>query len=238
MRTLSIVIPTYNESKNIGPLAERLQAVLSGHFEYEVIIVDDNSPDDTAGVVNALSPDLCFSVIKRVTERGLSSAVLAGIAKAQYPYVQVMDADLSHPPEAIPALYEAAEREQADIVVGSRYVKGGSTDDAWTFFRRLNSWGATVLALPLVNIKDPMAGFFLFRKSILEGSRLDPIGYKILLEIIVKSGTKKVSEVPIHFSQRLYGKSKLSLKEQLNYFRHVLKLYRFKLTSLFAPARG
>jgi len=234
MRTLSIIIPTFNEAHNIEPLAENIHRVLVGNFSYEVIVVDDASDDGTAERVEALPASYNFSVIRRKNERGLASAVLLGIKKANYSNIVVMDADLSHPPEEIPVFVEKAEREHADIVVGSRYVEGGSTDYSWTIYRRLNTWLATFLILPLVRINDPMAGFFLMKKELIKKDvPLDPIGYKILLELIVKTSPQKICEVPIHFHKRLYGKSKLSFKEQLNYLRHVSRLYRFKLRGLF-----
>jgi dolichol-phosphate mannosyltransferase len=139
-----------------------------------------------------------------------------------------MDADLSHPPEAIPGLLDALA-EGADFVVGSRFVKGGSTDDDWGFFRWLNSRVATCLALPLTALKDPMSGFFaLRRETFLAGREFNPIGYKIGLELLIKCDCRRVVEVPIHFADRRFGESKLSFREQLRYVQHLRRLYIYK----------
>ena len=144
---------------------------------------------------------------------------------ARHPVVVVMDADLSHPPEKIPDMILALEAGQ-QLVIGSRYVPGASTDDTWGFFRWLNSQVATLLARPLTSCHDPMAGFFVLRKAELKNARgLNPIGYKIALELIVKCGLENVGEVPIHFADRRFGKSKLTFKEQLRYLQHLRRLY-------------
>jgi dolichol-phosphate mannosyltransferase len=139
-----------------------------------------------------------------------------------------MDADLSHPPEAIPKMLHKLE-EGADFVIGSRYVQGGSTSDDWGFLRWLNSRVATLLARPLTSARDPMAGFFAFRRSSFEaGHDFNPVGYKIGLEFIVKCGCERVVEVPIHFEDRQLGKSKLTMRQQLLYIKHLRRLYTFK----------
>jgi dolichol-phosphate mannosyltransferase len=139
-----------------------------------------------------------------------------------------MDADLSHPPEDIPRFLQHL-REGADFVVGSRYVDGGSTDAQWGVFRWLNSRIATLLARGLTDIKDPMAGFFAFPRQILEAAPpLLPLGYKIGLEILVKGNCRKVIEIPIFFSDRIRGKSKLTFRQQLYYLQHLRRLYQFR----------
>src|SRR5262249_50588976 len=141
----------------------------------------------------------------------------------------VMDADLSHPPERLPDLVTTLQSEGTDFVIGSRYVPGGGTDENWGLFRWLNSKFATLLAWPLTSTHDPMAGFFAIRRSTFESAApLDPIGYKIGLELIVKCRCRTIKEVPIRFRDRMLGKSKLSLKEQLNYLRHLRRLYDFR----------
>jgi dolichol-phosphate mannosyltransferase len=151
-----------------------------------------------------------------------------GINRSRRDVVVVMDADLSHPPEKIPELL-AALRNGADMAVGSRFTDGGSTADDWGPLRWLNSRVATLLAMPLTTISDPMSGFFAVRRATLGDLRdFDPIGYKILLEIIVKCRCRYVFEVPIHFENRRLGASKLSLSEQLKYFRHLRRLYMFR----------
>jgi hypothetical protein len=150
---------------------------------------------------------------------------------AHHDYIVVMDADLSHPPEAIPALVDKLHKDEADFVIGSRYVDGGKTED-WSRLRWLNSYGATLLAKPLVGtVKDPMAGFFgLRREALRHADPLNPIGYKIGLELIAKTHIKahRVAEVPITFRNRLHGESKLTMKEQFRYLEHLSRLYDYK----------
>jgi dolichol-phosphate mannosyltransferase len=143
--------------------------------------------------------------------------------------VVVMDADLSHPPEVIPQLIEALDGG-AEIAVGSRYVDGGSTADDWGVLRWVNSRVASLLARPLTRLRDPMAGFFALRRSTFEaGTDWNPVGYKILLECVVKCDCRRVAEVPIHFVDRAHGESKLTLREQLLYIRHLRRLYTHRL---------
>jgi len=145
----------------------------------------------------------------------------------------VMDADLSHPAERIPDMLALLEHNKKDFVVGSRYVAGGSLDPSWTWFRLLNSKVATWLALPLARIRDPMSGFFAFRRADMpETHLLSPIGYKIGLELLVKGNFKKPGEVPIHFADRVHGESKLTWKEQVRYLRHLRRLYQFRFPFL------
>jgi dolichol-phosphate mannosyltransferase len=140
----------------------------------------------------------------------------------------VMDADLSHPPESIPAILSEL-RQGSDFVVGSRYVEGGMTDDNWGMLRWLNSRVATVLARPFTSIKDPMSGFFALSRATYAGAdELNPIGYKIGLELLVKCRCKRVSEVPISFSDRILGESKLTAREQLRYLQHIRRLFLYK----------
>jgi dolichol-phosphate mannosyltransferase len=166
----------------------------------------------------------------RKNERGLSSAVIAGMGLAKGNVLVVMDADLSHPPEMISALVAALDDQAVDFVIGSRYVSGGGTDEDWGLFRYLNSKVATWLARPLTSAKDPMAGFFAIRKPTFERAfeELNPVGYKIGLELIVKGGCRQIAEVPIQFHDRVHGESKLSFREQLNYVRHLKRLYEYR----------
>jgi dolichol-phosphate mannosyltransferase len=140
-----------------------------------------------------------------------------------------LDADLSHPPEAIPMMLERFGETGVDFVVASRYVPGGSTDGGLGPLRWINSKVATALARPLTSLKDPMSGFFSIPKTVYEkAAPLNPVGYKIALELIVKCNCSNIREIPIHFAQRQFGESKLSLAERLNYLRHLSRLLRFK----------
>ncbi len=163
-------------------------------------------------------------VLHRTDKRGLSSAVLDGFAAAGGDILVVMDADLSHPPEKIPEMVAQITEGRADMVVGSRHVSGGSIED-WPIHRRLISKTATLLARPLTKVKDPMSGFFALRRSVIEGVTLDPVGYKIGLEILVKGRHTKVGEVPIRFANRKAGQSKLGGAVMLRYIDHVTTLY-------------
>jgi dolichol-phosphate mannosyltransferase len=231
--TVSIIVPTYKEAENLPLLVPQVASALAPYgWAWELIVVDDNSPDDTRQVLDQLSsrfPQLRYHI--RKNDRGLSSAVLAGIELSRHDYLLVMDADLSHPPEAIPSMIEKLIRGEADFVIGSRYVTGGKTED-WSRLRYLNSAGATLLAKPLVGtVKDPMAGFFaLRRESLRRSDPLNPIGYKIGLELIAKTGItpERVAEVPITFRNRVHGESKLTLKEQFRYLEHLSRLYDYK----------
>ncbi len=228
---VSIIVPTYREAENLGVLIPRVSdALKSAGISAEIIVVDDNSPDGTPEVCRVLSESHPLRLVVRTTERGLSSAVLAGMNVAQGDMLLVMDADLSHPPEKIPEIVAALRNPQTDFVIGSRYTAGGSTAEDWGLFRWLNSKGATLLAWPLTSTKDPMAGFFALRRAdyLKAVERLDPIGYKIGLELLVKCGCRWVAEVPITFQDRLHGESKLTLKEQLNYLRHLRRLYNYR----------
>ncbi len=222
---LSLIVPTYNESENITALVERVHSALSG-YSYEIIVVDDNSPDGTADLAKSLSNKYPVKVVVRTRERGLATAVVAGFAEATGQLLGVIDADLQHPPEMIPTLLQAA-RDGADVVIASRYVPGGGTED-WNWFREFMSRGAklpAILLLPsLRGVKDPLSGFFLFRKRIIEGITLAPIGYKILLEVLIRGKAGKVVEVPFTFKGREHGQSNLTFKEQVNYLAHLGRL--------------
>ncbi len=231
--TISIVVPTYREAENLPLLVPDVAAAMSSRgWVWEIIVVDDNSPDATPEVLSQLAarfPQFRYTI--RTAERGLSSAVLAGISLAMNDFVVVMDADLSHPAAAIPAMIDKLLRNDADFVIGSRYVDGGSTED-WSRLRWLNSWGATMLAKPLVgDVKDPMAGFFAMRReSLRQADPLNPIGYKIALELLTKTkiAHARVAEVPILFRNRVHGESKLTMKEQFRYLEHLSRLYDYK----------
>lgn len=226
---VSVIIPTFREAENLPVLVPRLAAALQqAELTFEIVIVDDNSPDATAQVCAELATQYPVRLEVRATERGLSSAVLHGMNVARGDVLVCLDADLSHPPEKVPELVKTL-RDGADIVIGSRYVRGGTTAEGWGLFRRLNSKAATLMAWPLTATSDPMAGFFAIGRDTFEAAQnLDPIGYKIALELLVKCRCTDVREVPIHFENRLHGASKLSFKEQVNYLRHLKRLYEFK----------
>ncbi len=221
---LTVVVPTFNERENLPALADTLFPALGmAGIRGELLVVDDDSPDGTAEAALALAGRLPVRVLVRRGRTGLSSAVLEGVRAAAAPVVCVMDADLSHPPEAVPLLYFEVVTG-ADIAVGSRLVGGGGVE-GWPLGRRLISKGATLLARPLTPVSDPMSGFFCFRRSLLVGARLEPEGYKILLEILARCDIARAVEVPYTFRDRRAGKSKLSGRVMRQYLSHLLRLY-------------
>jgi dolichol-phosphate mannosyltransferase len=228
---VSVIVPTYREAENLPVLVPKISDALErAGLTGEILIVDDNSPDDTEPCCRELALSYPLRLLIRREERGLSSAVVHGLRQARGRVLVVMDADLSHPPEKVPDLVGAVESGQGDFVIGSRYVAGGSTEEGWGVYRWLNSKVATLLAWPLASARDPLAGFFALNRTTFESAnRLDPVGYKIGLELMVKCRCRKVKEVPIAFGNRLHGASKLSLKEQVNYLRHLKRLYEYRL---------
>jgi dolichol-phosphate mannosyltransferase len=227
---VTVIIPTFCEAENLPLLVPRIAFALNGAgISYEILVVDDNSQDGTHQACIELATTYPVHLEIRTHKRGLSSAVVDGMEIANGSILVVMDADLSHPPEKIPELVRLIQMEEADFAIGSRYAPGGATDENWGLFRWINSKVATVLAWPLTRIHDPMAGFFALRRTTFEAcARLDPIGYKIALELLVKSGCRKIKETPITFHDRVHGASKLTVKEQANYLRHLGRLYAFR----------
>ncbi len=228
-QTVSIVVPTFREAANIPRLAERIQAALSDSgLAWELLLVDDNSEDGSEAVAAELAGRLPVRLVtRRRPPRDLSLSVIEGIRLSRFDRLVVMDADLSHPPERIADLLAALEAD-CDMVIGSRYAPGGLIDRTWSPWRLLNSRLATSLALPLVGCSDPMAGFFATdRRRLPDLQSLQPIGYKIALELMVR-GKLRVKELPIDFRDRSLGSSKMNWRQQLNYLRHLYRLYRCK----------
>ncbi len=227
---ISIIIPALNEAENLPLLAQRIAAALEGRA-YEILIVDDDSRDGTPDVCAKLAEGYPLRLIVRQRPRhGLSGAVLEGMKQARGEFLVVMDADLQHPPERIGALVAPLERDEADFTLGSRYVPGGETAEAWSVARRFNSAVATWLARPFSGkVRDPMSGFFaLKRRTYEQAQRLTPLGYKIGLELMCKCRISRPVEVPIHFDLRRKGESKLTLKQQFRYLEHLSRLYDFQ----------
>ena len=232
--TVSIIIPTYNESKNILSLLDRINDTLSKSLRTQIIIVDDNSPDGTGIIVENHIKNLkqltnnTINILHRKTKNGLGSAIMHGIKNAVGDLIVVMDSDLSHPPTVIPKLINTLKKSQCDIVIASRYVSGGSILN-WNFKRKLMSKVATFIAKRGLGLdtKDPMSGFFAFKKNILDGINLDALGYKILLEMLVKTRNTKIKEIPYTFQNRKAGSSKLDASTISDYCKSVWKLYLY-----------
>jgi dolichol-phosphate mannosyltransferase len=231
MTSISIVVPTYKEAENLVALCKSLDEVMAQtELSYELLIVDDQSPDDTVAIAKTLAEQYPLRLIQPDgRERDLSLSVLDGLREAASDVVVVMDADLSHPVEKVPELVGILAGSDKIFVAGSRYVAGGQFDGGWSFWRFLNSWFATLLALPLTRCSDPMTGFFAIRKQDLPDlEKLRPIGYKIALELMVRGEFGNIKEVPIAFKDRAAGDSKMNLRQQLNYIRHLRRLYLYK----------
>ena len=231
---ISIIIPTYNESQNILNILKSIKDNLPKNISAQAIVVDDNSPDGTGKIVEDYLKNLkkitnyTIEVIHRKTKDGLGSAILKGIQQATGDTIVVMDSDFSHPPQVIPKLIESIKKYQYDIAVASRYIKGGKIEN-WSAKRKLISKFATLIAKKGLGIdtRDPMSGFFAFKKNILNGLNLDAIGYKILLEILVKAKNVSITEIPYTFQDRELGSSKLGIKTVFDYYKSVWKLYRY-----------
>ncbi len=220
---LSVIVPTYNEATSLPPLASRLATALDGR-EWELVVVDDGSPDGTADLAESLAPRLPVRVVRRHGKAGLASAVVAGFQAARGDVLVVMDADLSHPPEVVPALADAIANG-ADLAVGSRYVKGGGTVD-WPLVRRVGSRAASLLGNALVPVRDATSGFFALRRSVVDGVRLNAIGFKIGFEIMARGRYRRVVEVPYVFRDREAGASKLGGGQMLAYLVQVGQVAR------------
>ncbi len=223
----SLVLPTFNERRNIGPLIGRIEMVLNQEpIDFEIIVVDDDSPDETWRLAQEIAKeDSHLQVIRREGARGLATAVVEGWKAARGDILGVMDADLQHPPEILPDLLGPILRGTADIAIASRHTSGGGVGE-WNLPRRIVSRGATTLAFLLLPqilrfIQDPMSGFFLMKRSVIDSALLKPTGYKILLEILAKGNYRRIREVPYVFEERKNGKSKLGPKQYLEFLMHV-----------------
>lgn len=232
MKGLSIIIPTYNEKENVCSLIEKIEDVMQkAKVEYEIIVVDDNSPDKTWQLVEALTKKKsCIRLIRRMKERGLSTAVMAGFDAARFDTLAAMDADLSHDPKILPAMFKKILSGN-DLIVGKRKKTIG-----WPWYRKLISWAAALPAKLLLklSIADPMSGYFMLSaglyenyKQVLKANNEKPQGFKVLLDLAVKTNPKKISEVSFVFAQRKAGKSKLSTKVALEYIKMLIHLSRF-----------
>jgi len=223
MYDLTVIIPTFKEESNIATIIREVDAVLSRNaINGEILVVDDNSPDRTIGIVRDLQKTIPhLSLVVRNEDHGLSQSVVEGFQKAQSDIFLVMDADLSHPPDHIPEML-AEIRAGNDIVIGSRYMEGGGIKK-WPLKRRVISKGATFLGrLLFPEIRDPVSGFFAVKKSVVEHAELKPRGYKILLEVLGKGTWKTAKEIPFEFVDRAVGSSKLGLDTITEYAAQVI----------------
>ncbi len=225
IRRASIILPTFDEAENLPELIPRIAAL---DPRFEVIVVDDHSPDGTARVADGLAQKYLVEVVERSGKLGLASAVIDGVTKrAAAPVIVVMDADLSHDEQIIPQLVASVEAG-SDLAIGSRFASGGLTEDSWP--RRFFSWSAKQVARFVlgVRVQDPMSGFFAMRREafIALAPKLKPRGFKILLEILVRMRPHKVAEVGFRFRARQKGESKLTAKIAGQYLRMIFDLWR------------
>lgn len=227
--SLSLVIPTYNERPNIVPLVAELVVALGGS-SWEVVFVDDSTDGTDARIAELGRSDARIRLIHRDENRGgLAGAVVEGIAVARGTYVGVLDADLQHPPDRVPLLLDEAVRSDVDVVVASRYISGGSAGGLEGPLRVFYSRGLRFLSRSifprrLATISDPLGGYFIVRRSVLDGVSLRPIGYKILLEILVRCKWTSAGEVPYCFDTRRYGTSKATFRQGVQFLRHIATL--------------
>jgi dolichol-phosphate mannosyltransferase len=226
----SLVIPTYNECKNVKSIVEKLSRLLDGSIpgNYELIVVDDNSPDRTWEVAQSLTAEYPqLRVMRREEERGLSTAVIRGWQAARGEVLGVIDADLQHPPETLLQLLAEIQRG-ADLAAASRHVADGGVSD-WSVVRRFLSRGAQTVGLLILpgvvgRVSDPMSGYFMVRRSCIAGKTMNPAGYKILIEVLGRGDIRWIGEVGYVFQERQEGESKVTWKQYIEYLRHLVRL--------------
>ena len=226
---LSVVIPTYNERERLAELIHTITSTFrSAGIRGEVIVVDDNSPDGTGEVANQLAQqDDNVKVIHRPGKLGLGSAVIKGFSAAQGNVLGVMDADFGHPPALLPHMLDEI-RKDADFVVASRYIPGGSTR-GWSTSRLILSRLGCRLARPLTPVRDATSGFFLVKRPVIHNTQLSAVGFKICLELLVRGHAHAVVELPYVFTNRIIGESKMNAHETLRYLRQLGNLFVYQL---------
>lgn len=222
---VSVVVPTYNESAGIEKLISTLTGVFSAAaIKGEIVIVDDNSPDGTGAIVDALAQKYPVRCVHRAGKLGLASAVIDGWRTCSSPIIGVMDADFSHDPTIIPQLVGPIRSGECELAIGSRYIPGGGISN-WPWRRKITSKVAILFARPLTKVRDITSGYFFMRREVIDGVELDPIGFKIGLEVIMKGKYRAVKEVPYVFTDRTLGTSKLNSGEIVNYLKQLAKIY-------------
>jgi len=225
----SLVVPTYNEAGGIERLISTLDEIFkANNLDGEIIVVDDNSPDGTGAIVDRLAQSYPVRCLHRPGKMGLSSGVIDGwaFARPESEAVGAMDADFSHDAKIVPRMVKALE-DGYGLAIGSRYVPGGGIEN-WPLKRKVTSLVAIALAKPLTPVRDITSGFFLIKRDALTGVELDPIGFKIGLEVIAKAHYGRVIEIPYVFTDRIVGESKLNQKEIVNYLRQLGRIYALK----------
>jgi len=239
MKNLTVLLPTFNEKGNVVPLVQRIrQALKEKNWNYEILFIDDSN-DETPQVIQKLmreNPQIRLVCRKKEERTGLATAFLTGFALAQGEYICCLDSDLQHPPETIPCLLEKAYQEGADLVVATRYARGGSAvglgslKTVYGIYRRAVSLGfkyfTQILFIPTRKTSDPLGGFFLLKKELVKGISFQPKGFKILVEILMRTKPNKVAEVPYVFLARENDQSKANLRQGLEFLRHLWVIFR------------
>ena len=234
----SLVLPTYNEAGNISDMVKILSELLDGYLpgQYELIVIDDNSPDQTWQLAQELTPYYPqLRVMRRLEEKGLSTAVIRGWQVARGEILGVIDADLQHPPQVLGQLLQEMEKG-ADLALASRHVEGGGVSE-WSIIRRFLSRGAQMLGLLILpevisRLSDPMSGYFMVRRSAIAGKYLSPVGYKILIEVAARGRIRWIAEAGYVFRERQAGESKVTWKQYIEYIQHLLRL-RLSISARF-----
>jgi dolichol-phosphate mannosyltransferase len=221
-----VVVPTYNERDRLAELVGTLRGEFrSRGLAGEILIVDDRSPDGTGAIADGLSAgDPLVRVVHRAGKMGLGTAVMEGFARARADVLGVLDADLSHPPAMLVAMFAVMGATGADMVIGSRYIRGGG-EAGWSKARLLMSQLACLLARTLTPVRDATSGLFLVRRDVIAGVAIAAGGFKICLELLVRGRPSTVAEVPYVFAGRTAGRSKMNLKEALGYLTQLRALY-------------
>ena len=228
--TRARVVPTYNERDRLPELVRVIFDVYrNAGVEGELVIVDDNSPDGTGKLADELALRFPVRVIHRPGKLGLGTAVIDGFNASEAEYVGVIDADLSHPPDLVPRMLRAIQDAHADIVIGSRYIPGGGTRN-WELSRVLMSRFACLLARGLTPVKDVTSGFFLIRRELARNVTISAGGFKICLELLIRSTPRLVIEVPYVFTGRTAGQSKMNLAEAMGYLKQLRDLRAYRRT--------
>jgi len=228
MGKISVIVPTYNERDNIEKIVGDVLAALGGEG-VEVVVVDDDSPDGTGEIADRLSEKHPVKVVHRKDKKGLASAVVEGFDQAGGEIFAVIDADGSHPVKTLAQMLDKI-KDGADLVFATRYVEGGGIVN-WPATRRIISKAANLLARPLTSSTDPVSGYFMLKRGVVEGAQLNPKGFKIGLEVLVKGRYRKYVEIPYTFTNRKKGESKLGGGEIIGYLHHLMLLYSHKIKS-------
>lgn len=238
MYDLTVIIPTFREERNIRKMVETINTICKDNgITEEILVVDDNSPDATQNIVREIMeklPDVHLLV--RASDPGLSQSLYAGMNEAKSPFIQCIDCDFSHPPDRIPFFYQTLLDGDCDMVIGSRYVPGGSVVN-WPLSRRILSFGAALLGRVLIpHVHDSGSGYFALKKQIIENVTLKPRGFRMGFEILGKGNWTQVREIPICFQDRVEGQSKMRLGIVFDYLKQWVNIISYNISAGNRPS--